>query len=95
MAIPSTSSAMRRLNATQRRCRCCSRREVDAVMVRGTARLPPPEQSTRGAAVIDTQATAHRTVITSWLGSPRPRSALFAAARLPTYETPDEAIRGS
>ncbi len=47
-------------------------------------------------AVIDASAALRKPVLTNWLGAVAAQEAraLFAAARLPTYETPDEAIRG-
>jgi acetyltransferase len=47
-------------------------------------------------AVIETVARKHRCVLTNWLGSGSASEArrLFAAARIPTFETPDDAITG-
>jgi len=47
-------------------------------------------------AVIDTVARKRRRVLTNWLGSASAQAArrLFAAARIPTFETPDDAITG-
>jgi acetyltransferase len=74
---------------------------VDAVLVLNcpTAVGDPTEAA---QAVIATVKAARaerlsgRNVFTSWLGrqSAEPARQLFAAARVPTYETPDEAIHG-
>lgn len=68
--------------------------DVDAVLV-----LNCPTAVASGVeaacAVIET-ASSKRAVLTSWLGAAtagEPRR-LFSAAGIPTYETPDEAIRG-
>ena len=47
-------------------------------------------------AVIDTVARKRRCVLTNWLGSGSASEArrLFAAARIPTFETPDDAVTG-
>jgi acetyltransferase len=47
-------------------------------------------------AVIDTVAHKRRRVLTNWLGSGNASEArrLFSDARIPTFETPDDAIRG-
>lgn len=46
-------------------------------------------------AVVETLGTRHAAVLTCWLGEGAPDEArhLFAAQRLPTYETPEQAIR--
>jgi acetyltransferase len=46
--------------------------------------------------VIDTVARKGRRVLTNWLGSGSANEAcrLFSAARIPTFETPEDAIRG-
>lgn len=68
--------------------------EVDAVLV-----LNCPTAVASGveaAKSVVTAAASKHTVLTSWLGSAstaEPRR-LFSAASIPTYETPDEAIRG-
>ena len=69
--------------------------EVDCVLV---LNCPTAVASGEDAAraVVDTAAAAKKTVLTNWLGADaaaRPR-ALFGSARLPTYETPDQAVRG-
>ena len=45
--------------------------------------------------MIETAKTSDRTVLTNWLGTTAVRESrdLFAAASLPTFETPDEAVR--
>jgi acetyltransferase len=70
-------------------------REVSNVLVMN---CPTAVASSTDAAraVIAACSAAKRTVITNWLGAlaaEEPR-ALFAAARLPTYETPDDAVHG-
>jgi acetyltransferase len=47
-------------------------------------------------AVIETASRKRPCVLTNWLGSERANEArrLFAAARIPTFETPDDAITG-
>jgi acetyltransferase len=47
-------------------------------------------------AVIDTVARKRRCVLTNWLGSGSAQESrrLFTAARIPTFETPDDAIKG-
>ncbi len=47
-------------------------------------------------AVIDTVAKRRRPVLTCWLGKDTPRSARkrFGAARIPTYDTPEDAVQG-
>ena len=47
-------------------------------------------------AVIDTVARRRKCVLTNWLGSSSAQEArrLFSAARIPTFETPDDAIAG-
>jgi acetyltransferase len=70
-------------------------REVDAVLV-----LNCPTAVASGIesahAVIDTVAKTRRLVLTNWLGAGTANAArqLFSDAAIPTYETPDEAIRG-
>lgn len=69
--------------------------EVDATLV-----LNCPTAIASGAeaarAVTEVASEGRRTVLTSWLGSGAAIDArrLFAAARIPTFETPDAAIRG-
>lgn len=69
--------------------------EVDAVLA---LNCPTAIASSTEAAdaVIAAAAKKRRPVLTSWLGTQSAGEArrLFAAARIPTYETPDEAIRG-
>ena len=76
-------------------------REVDAVLVLNCpTALAQPEEAAR--AVIGAVAAAgpttlrDRNVITAWLGEHSARGArqLFAAARIPTYDTPDSAVSG-
>ena len=69
--------------------------EVDCVL---TLNCPTAVASGIDAAkaVIETAVAAGKTVLTNWLGAgaaAEPRR-LFSAARLPTYDTPDQAIRG-
>ncbi len=69
--------------------------EVDCVLV---LNCPTAVASGEDAAraVIDAASAARKTVLTNWLGAEAaagPR-ALFGRARLPTYETPDQAVRG-
>jgi acetyltransferase len=68
--------------------------EVDAVLV---LNCPTAVASSTDAAraVIETAKTSDRTVLTNWLGTMAVRESrdLFAAASLPTFETPDEAVR--
>jgi acetyltransferase len=69
--------------------------EVDCVLV---LNCPTAVASGEDAAraVIDTAAAARKTVLTNWLGADaaaKPR-AMFGSAGLPTYETPDQAVRG-
>jgi acetyltransferase len=47
-------------------------------------------------AVIETVSRTRRCVLTNWLGSESANQArrLFAAARIPTFETPDDAVTG-
>lgn len=69
--------------------------EVDAVLV-----LNCPTAIASGVeaaqAVVDVVKRKPGAVLTSWLGSEAASAArrLFGAARIPTYETPDKAIRG-
>ncbi len=69
--------------------------EVDAVLA---LNCPTAIASSTEAAeaVIGAAAKKRRPVLTSWLGSQAAGDARrrFAAARIPTYDTPDEAIRG-
>ncbi len=69
--------------------------EVDAVL---TLNCPTAIASSADAAkaVIDAAAKKQGPVLTSWLGSETASDArrLFAVARIPTFETPDEAIHG-
>ncbi|HEX2594312.1 MAG TPA: acetate--CoA ligase family protein, partial [Rhizomicrobium sp.] len=69
--------------------------EVDTVLVMNCP-TAVASSSDAARAVIDTCAAAHRTVITNWLGAlaAEEARALFTAAKIPTYETPDEAVRG-
>jgi acetyltransferase len=80
-------------------------RNVDATLVLNCpTALTPPSEAAR--AVINTLAAAHaaapneqpsgRNVFTAWLGGRSVAGArrLFAAARIPTYDTPDSAVRG-
>ena len=70
-------------------------RETNAVLV-----LNCPTAIASGVeaaqAVIDAVAGKRRCVLTNWLGSERAYEArrLFAAARIPTFETPEDAISG-
>jgi acetyltransferase len=70
-------------------------RDVDAVLV---LNCPTAVASSTDAAraVIETAATSRHTVLTNWLGTRAVQDSrdLFAAAGLPTFETPDEAVRG-
>jgi acetyltransferase len=70
-------------------------REVDAVLV---LNCPTAVASSTAAAraVIATAEAADRTVLTNWLGADAVEESreLFSAAGLPTFETPDEAVRG-
>jgi acetyltransferase len=69
--------------------------EVDAVLV---LNCPTAVASNTAAAraVVETAETSDRTVLTNWLGAGATEESreLFASAGLPTFETPDEAIRG-
>ena len=80
-------------------------RDIDAILVlHCPTALAPPAEAAR--AVIDTLAAAGaaapegrwsvRNVFTAWLGERSAAEArrLFAAARIPTYDTPDSAVRG-
>jgi acetyltransferase len=80
-------------------------RDIDAILVLNCpTALTPPGAAAR--AVIDTLATAHvaapdarpgeRNVFTAWLGERSVAEArrLLVAARIPTYDTPDSAVRG-
>ena len=80
-------------------------RDIDAILVLNCpTALTPPGAAAR--AVIDTLATAHvaapdarpgeRNVFTAWLGerSVAESRRLLVAARIPTYDTPDSAVRG-
>jgi acetyltransferase len=70
-------------------------RDVDAVLV---LNCPTAVASSTDAAraVIETAAKTRHAVLTNWLGTGAVRESrdLFAAAGLPTFETPDEAVRG-
>ena len=46
--------------------------------------------------VVDAAKSADRAIFTSWLGQTAPEEAreIFAAAGIPTYETPEKAVRG-
>lgn len=70
-------------------------REVDGVLV---LNCPTAVASSSGAAraVIATAEAADSTVLTNWLGAGAAEESrtMFAAAGLPTFETPDEAVRG-
>jgi acetyltransferase len=67
--------------------------EVDAVLV---LNCPTAVASGVEAAQSVVTSASKRSVLTSWLGSGAAAEArrLFAQAAIPTYETPDEAIRG-
>jgi acetyltransferase len=70
---------------------------VDAVLVLNCpTALSPPEEAAR--AVIDSVAAARqgRNIFTAWLGEQSAGAArrLFNAARLATYDTPEEAVTG-
>ena len=76
-------------------------REIDAILVLNCpTALTPPGEAAR--AVIDTLSAAPGesrkgcNVFTAWLGEKSAAKArrLFAAARIPTYDTPDSAVRG-
>jgi acetyltransferase len=74
---------------------------VDAVLVLNcpTAVGNPTEAAQAVVATVEAaraKGLSGRNVFTSWLGwhSAEPARRLFSAARIPTYETPDEAIRG-
>lgn len=70
-------------------------REVDGVLV---LNCPTAVASSAGAAraVIATAEAEQGTVLTNWLGAGAAQESrdMFAAAGLPTFETPDEAVRG-
>ena len=70
-------------------------REVDAVLV---LNCPTAVASSTAAAraVVATAESSKGTVLTNWLGADAVRDSreMFAAAGLPTFETPDEAVRG-
>lgn len=67
--------------------------EVDAVLV---LNCPTAVASGVEAAQSIVGAASRRTILTTWLGSGAAGEArrLFSQAAIPTYETPDEAIRG-
>ncbi|MBI3709283.1 MAG: GNAT family N-acetyltransferase, partial [Proteobacteria bacterium] len=69
--------------------------EVDAVLV---LNVPTAMASSRDAAEAVAMAIGNhrRPVFTSWMGAAAAETAreLFAAHRIPTYETPDKAVRG-
>jgi acetyltransferase len=68
---------------------------ADAVLV---LNCPTATASSTDAAraVIDAIGAGKRTVLTSWLGDPAAAEArrMFAARRIPTYPTPEQAVRG-
>ena len=96
MPIPSTSSPTLRVAATPRPWRQLIKdTNVDATLV-----LNCPSaiaSSTQAAqAVIDLKSTLRRyTLLTSWVGSHTVEKArhLFSEHRIPTYDTPEQAIR--
>ncbi len=69
--------------------------EVDCVVI---LNCPTAVASSTDAAkaVIETAQTEQKTVLTNWLGARAAAQArqLFNAARIPTYDTPDQAVRG-
>jgi len=69
-------------------------KEVDAVLV---LNCPTAVASSTDAAraVIETAKATDRTVLTNWLGTGAVQDSrqLFASAGLPTFETPDQAVR--
>src|SRR5437870_599549 len=101
-ATRSTSSATRRDSAMPTRLRRCSTTARSTLLVLNCpTALTPSGEAAR--AVIDTLAEerprkrhAERNVFTAWLGEHSAGEArrLFAAARIPTYETADSAVRG-
>jgi len=67
---------------------------VDAILVMNApSALAPPEETARG--VVDTLRQADRPILTSWLGGEAAGRArrIFAEAGIPTYETPENAVR--
>ena len=68
--------------------------EVDALLVMHVPFAGLPEEET-ALAVAQAMKRTKRMVLTSWLGSGAARKAreLFAQERVPTYDTPDKAIR--
>ncbi len=69
-------------------------RNVDAVMV---IHVPSAFTSSRdiAGAIVNTIGQSRKNVFTVWLGEESPREArrIFALSGIPTYETPDQAVR--
>ena len=94
-AIRWTSLAMRRPSDTCKRCRSCWKiRRSDAVLFihAPTAIVPSAEIA---AAVAPVVKQARRNVLACWLGGDAVRQAriLSRQAGIPTYDTPEEAVR--
>ncbi|MCG3136807.1 MAG: Protein lysine acetyltransferase Pat [Phycisphaerae bacterium] len=67
---------------------------VDAVLVlNAPSALAPPVAAARG--VVELVQQADRPILTSWLGGEAAQQArqVFAAAQIPTYNTPEQAVR--
>jgi acetyltransferase len=67
---------------------------VDAILVMNApSAIAPPEETARG--IVDVLRQADRPILTSWLGGDAASRArrIFADAGIPTYETPENAVR--
>jgi acetyltransferase len=67
---------------------------VDAILVMNApSAIAPPEETARG--IIDTLRQAKLPILTSWLGGDQASRArrLFAEAGIPTFDTPESAVR--
>ncbi len=70
-------------------------REVNSVLVMNCP-TAVASSSDAARAVVEVCSARKRTVLTNWLGTGAAAEArvLFAASHIPTFETPDEAVRG-
>jgi acetyltransferase len=67
---------------------------IDAILVMNApSALAPPEETARG--IVDALRAVQRPILTSWLGGEAAGRArrVFSAAGIPTYDTPENAVR--
>jgi len=69
--------------------------QLDAILVLNSP-IIDDQVDAAADAVIETVKTKRRPVLTSWLGKeiPRPARRRFGSARIPTYDTPEDAVHG-